>query len=224
MKPEHFNSIVDAAILTAAPVEDDDDDILGSPSNAIKLGYDIKRLINGKIGLSIMSKDPNSQADAENLIKLMNIYWGTKVTKHARVILEERRFYAAKNLPLPEDIQQLSNYLRDSILNVDLTKADATNYREVGKLIEAKLVTYNRRRTGEVQAIRYDVNIVIMSLYFVLLITESEKYYFLFYLNMTKYFTLPHFNQPSHSKILQHSTLSLTKFIVLLHSFKMIMT
>ena len=35
----------------------DDEDQFKSPSNAIKLGYDIKRLINGNTGLLIMKQN-----------------------------------------------------------------------------------------------------------------------------------------------------------------------
>lgn len=163
LKPEHFNLLVDAAIRTAVPLDDNlEDDALKSPSNAIKLGYDVKRVINGKIGLAIMKSDMESQKEAESLFKLMNIYWGSKVTKHARVILEERRFYAEKNLPLPVDIQRLNTHMQQAISHLDFNKKDSENFKTVGKLVEAKLVLYNRRRAGEVQAIRYKHSLFIV--------------------------------------------------------------
>ena len=154
LRSQYFESIVEACILTASPFLDDEEQ-LKSPSNAIKLGYDIKRLLNGKIGLAIMASDTSSQEDATKVLKLMEIYWGTKVTKAARVMLEARRFYAEKNLPSPEDIKRLNTHLRESITGLDYQNLDNVNFRRVAELIEAKLIIYNRRRSGEVQAIRY---------------------------------------------------------------------
>ncbi|XP_060584452.1 uncharacterized protein LOC132740548 isoform X2 [Ruditapes philippinarum] len=153
LKPEYFNDIVNATVLTASPISDEDDS-LQAPSNAIKLGYDLKRLLNGKIGLAIMDHDEQSQSDAGKVLKLMDIYWGSRVTKAARVLLDERRYYAEKHLPHPEDILKLNCYLQDSISQLDYKKTDKMNFRLVAELIEAKLILYNRRRTGELQAVR----------------------------------------------------------------------
>jgi len=133
LKPQYFDSIVEACILTASPFLDDEEQ-LKSPSNAIKLGYDIKRLLNGKIGLAIMASDTSSQEDATRVLKLMEIYWGTKVTKTARVMLEVRSFYAGKNLPSPEDIKRLNTHLRESITGLDYQKTDNVNFRRVAEL------------------------------------------------------------------------------------------
>lgn len=93
LKPVHFNAVVEACILTASPLDDEES---LKARNAIKLGYDIKILLSGKIGLFIIQNDPESQDAAEKMMKLMEIYWGTRVTKAARVIYEKRRYYAEK--------------------------------------------------------------------------------------------------------------------------------
>ena len=77
---ENFDNIVKATLMVAAADMDDEDDLL-YPSNARKLGFDIKRLCNLKIGLCIQGKDQQGQNDSENLMKLMNIFWGTRVAK-----------------------------------------------------------------------------------------------------------------------------------------------
>ena len=42
---KHFDAIVKATILTASPMDDEEDDSLKSPSNAIKLGYGMIRFL-----------------------------------------------------------------------------------------------------------------------------------------------------------------------------------
>ena len=163
LKPEHFQTLVQATIITAMPYMDDEEN-LASPSYAIKLGYDLKRLINGKIGLSIIGEDQNSRKHAEDLLKLMEVCWGTRITKTAKIILEEMRFNADKQLPVPEDIQRLNVSLKKTISELDYSETDNINFRHVAEVIEAKLVLYNRRRTGELQAIRLVLlNIFLLS-------------------------------------------------------------
>ena len=138
---------------TAAP-DLNDEEVLEKPSNAIKLGYDLKRLINLKIGMAIMHNDKRSKEDAENLLRTMNIFWPTKVTKLARVLLDQRKYNKHEELPDPKDIEKLSNSLKSEISKLDLKNHTPANFRHVANIISARLVIYNRRRTGELQAIR----------------------------------------------------------------------
>lgn len=155
LKSEHFDAVCKATILTCASQMDDEEDLL-KPSNAIKLGFDLKRLVDGKIGnaLRLSNKNRQEQEEAEDFLKMMNIYWGTRITKLARVILSERKYGQDVQLPHPEDIKELYTYLHKALAELDLTQANYENYRTVCEVVEARLIVYNRRRTGEVQAVR----------------------------------------------------------------------
>ena len=150
LNPENFDNIVKATLMVAAADMDDEDDLL-YPSNARKLGFDIKRLCNLKIGLCIQGKDQQGQNDSENLMKLMNIFWGMRVAKLANVLLEERQFNSTKSLPMPEDIQKLNENISENIATLPL---DPSNFREAAELGLVKLMVYNRRRTGEMEGCR----------------------------------------------------------------------
>ena len=95
---------------------------LEHPSNALKLGFDVKRLLNLKIAVCIETEDPSAQQDAEDVIQSMNNFWGTRAAKLANVIFEERRLNQVKTLPMPEDVRSLNTHLNTSILHVDLKK------------------------------------------------------------------------------------------------------
>jgi len=151
LKPEYFEALVEATIMTATPSIDDEEE-LEKPSNAVKLGYDIKRLINSKIGMAIMQNDLKGREEAELLLKTMEIFWGTKVTKLSRVLLERRKYQKNVQLPEPKDIEKLSKSLKKSLAEVDLKEPN--NFSRVAEVVSARLVMYNRRRTGEIQAIR----------------------------------------------------------------------
>lgn len=152
IKPCFFDDIARATMLTAGR-DATDDEHLETPSNAIKLGHDIKRIVNIKIGLAIMLKDHEAEADGERFLRLMNVFWGTRVTKLARNTLVERQFNKRQVLPDTNDIQKLNEYMNTQLSNIDLEEISLENYNKVARLVAAKLLQYNRRRPGEIEAI-----------------------------------------------------------------------
>ena len=58
LEPGMFESIAIATLETCSPAADDHEQ-LDAPSNAIKLGHDIRRLCYIKIGLSIKNRQGN---------------------------------------------------------------------------------------------------------------------------------------------------------------------
>lgn len=149
----HFDTLCHAIIITSASNMDDEEDLL-KPSNALKLGFDLKRLADGKIGHSLITGNRAEREEAKDFLKMMQIYWGSRTTKLARISLEQRTYGEEVLLPHPEDINELYMCLQRTLAELDLTSTDYENYRNVCKAVEARLIIYNRRRTGEVQAVR----------------------------------------------------------------------
>lgn len=85
LQPKYFSEVAHAA-LKVAKQDDDNDDNLQAPSNAIKLGYHLKRLCNLKLGLAIRHGNDDQRRASKNFLKLMEIEWCSKL---ARVNLEE---------------------------------------------------------------------------------------------------------------------------------------
>lgn len=154
LKPFYFNDITKATLLTAGSGSEDEE-YLKNPSNAVKLGYDIKRLLNIKIGLAILRKEKAVREESEDFLRTMNVFWGTRVTKLARTILAERQFNKRVLLPDADDIQKLNQFLNTELGMIDTTKVDIENYIYIAKLLCAKLAQYNRRRPGEIESAKY---------------------------------------------------------------------
>ena len=152
LKPCYFDDIARATLITAGQ-DVTDNEYLENPSNAIKLGHDIKRIVNTKIGVAIMVKDRNAEEDADRFLKLMSVFWGTRVTKLARNTLVERQFNKRQVLPDSGDIQKLNEYLNKQLSNIDVGEVSMDNYTKIGRLVATKLLQYNRRRPGEIEAI-----------------------------------------------------------------------
>ena len=150
--PEHFDDIVRAALTTASPGFDDED--LKSPSTAIKLGYDIKRMLGAKWSMTLSGRDEYGIDSCKKLMKLMKLNWALKVTKLATVTLTCRQFNKVKSLPLPDDLVKLQDHIKNEIKELDLKSTTKKNFNRVIVLSETRLLLYNKRRSGEVEAIR----------------------------------------------------------------------
>ena len=127
----------------------DDEEDLESQSNAIKLAYHLKRLTNIKLAQAIVTNDGVAKKEAKDLLKLMNLQLSTKL---GRVLLAERKLRRQKPLPLPEDIKKLSEYICTEMQSLDLQDRSHQNFVKAAQLAQTKLITYNRRRCGELQA------------------------------------------------------------------------
>ncbi|XP_060064937.1 uncharacterized protein LOC132545279 [Ylistrum balloti] len=147
--PMYFTEIAKATLKVARQDEDDEEKI-EAPSNAIKLAYDLKRMGNLKLANAIKQCDNIKKSEAKDFLKLMQLEWTTKLS---RVALEERKHLKNKPLPLPEDVQKLAVYLRSEMENFNIEDTSYENFRNGVILAEAGLITYNRRRPGEIQAL-----------------------------------------------------------------------
>ena len=133
-----------------SPYADDMED-LRAPSNAIKLKYDIQRLVNTKWALLLKNGGQTEERRAcKAFICLMNIEWSEKVTVLARSVLN-RRYEITKELPSPADVESLTKHLVQ-ILKSEPLKAE--NYRRIVTLVHTRLLLYNKRRTGELEVIK----------------------------------------------------------------------
>ncbi len=99
IKPKHFDTVVMAA-LTCANAKD-----------ALKLGFDLKRLASIKLGRAIMKEDEKKRKEAEDFLTLMTMQWSMRVSKLARTKLNERSFNRRRPLPLPSDFKKLSAFM-----------------------------------------------------------------------------------------------------------------
>ena len=153
LRPKYFDEVVLAALKCSFPIADDVED-LGAPSNAIKLNYDIIRIINCKWGMIVKETGPeDSEAkECEAFLRLMDKEWKEKVTTTARAVLSRRKFEEKKDLPSPEDIEKITRYLVEKLQKMPL---DSEHFSQITVAAQTRLLMYNKRRTGELEVIRY---------------------------------------------------------------------
>lgn len=151
--PAHFEDVVVCAIKCSFPNADDLDD-LAAPSNAIKLKYDIARITNSKWAFIVKKTgDPTNREaqECEAFLKLMNVEWREKVTVFARAVLNRRKYELSKELPSPEDIRTLTEYL---VKKLRTTHLKTENFKQLVVFTQTRLLLYNKRRSGELEVIK----------------------------------------------------------------------
>ena len=147
--PQHFDDVVFAALQCALPYMDDTEE-LASPTNAIRLKYDIIQLVDCKWALiqTTGRGNPSKDANACDVFhRLLKIKWGEHVTKLARTVLLNRSFSKEPQIPSPKDMKKLTCYVVKQLLELKLTKTSKT-FRRAVQLSQSRLLIFNKRRSG----------------------------------------------------------------------------
>ena len=100
---------------------------------------------------AIEEKDKAKKSNAKDFSKLMDMQWSSRLEK---ILLQERRQEKKLKLPLPKDVAKLSQHLKSECNKFDQTDQSYSNYRRTVIVAEACLIAYNRRRPGELQAMK----------------------------------------------------------------------
>lgn len=73
------------------------------------------------------------------------------VTKLSRCVLAQRKL--TKDTERPDDIQKLQTHVLRAIENTDLKDNSLKNYKCIASPLQTRLLCYNKRRSGEIDAI-----------------------------------------------------------------------
>ncbi|CAG2245278.1 unnamed protein product [Mytilus edulis] len=103
----------------------DDEEELKSPSNAIKLKYDLVRMVNIKWAYLVKnSGSKEEKKTCKELLQLITVEWSEKVTKIARSVLTTRKLTHEREIPAPEDIRKINELKDYAIRRTDLNDVD----------------------------------------------------------------------------------------------------
>jgi hypothetical protein len=164
LRPSYYESLVQGALASSLQDMDDVEE-LKSPTNVIKLNYDLVRMCGFKSSISNQKFDLTGDSvwkkehkQAEGVLLEINRSWKTKCTKLARKNLLDRKLNKKEQLPSPEDIKRLGKHLTLKLkeINVESVTTDDVRYEDykaMVELVQARLLTYNKRRSGEIEDI-----------------------------------------------------------------------
>lgn len=150
--PKHFNHFCEAAIEACQPSGDINLD-LEHPSVALKIGDDLSRIAALKLGFAIEIDDEKMRKESNDFLELLKLQWYIKVKKQARVVLNRHNYEKEKFLPHQADIQNLAEHLIGEIKEYNYSDKSPENYRKLQKVVLVRLVTFNKRRSGEMESL-----------------------------------------------------------------------
>lgn len=115
-----YFDIVVKVVLMIVLVGFDDEEDLKLLFIVIRLGYDIKKMLNCKWVKGIKEKDKEKIDDCKYFLRLMNLEWFIRVIKLVTVIFEFCYFNKEKLLLDLDDIIYFQKYIKDEFLNLKL--------------------------------------------------------------------------------------------------------
>jgi transcription elongation factor Elf1 len=156
-----YTNFVDAVFQVCGPLDipedEDNEEDLQAPSNAIKLSYDIGRLCHAKIYQAMDDPDRERgeahRKDTKRFHERFAQNWFVDVKKKARHVLKQRKMNKKLELPVAQDIVKLATHLKDSLESAKRPETP-DEMRSLQLNVLARLISYNRRRPGEVQSLR----------------------------------------------------------------------
>ena len=105
LRPDMYNIFVQAVFQVCGPESTGNIEELASPSNAIKLSYDLQRLAEFKMQNAMELKDEvdseKYRKEAKYFLKRLSLSWGVDVKKQARHVLSIRQMNTVTELPEP---------------------------------------------------------------------------------------------------------------------------
>jgi hypothetical protein len=131
------------------------------PTTALKIGHLLKKCARIVKTSAIMKKDRSVIEDTDYFVQLCESEWTDEISSNALKTVVERRRNKVQLLPLSEDVAKLHKLLQNEITTYASlleTCCDANSeeidvektWRNLASAILAQLITFNRRRSGEV--------------------------------------------------------------------------
>lgn len=137
-----------------------------TPLLALKIGHALKKLAKLMKRQAIESRAYDSIIDIDYFYDLCTSEWGDEIARHALDTLRHQKRNKVNLLPVTRDVQKLMSYvrqssarcseeLRNAMRDEDTEKVPKV-FRELAEVTMVDVITFNRRRQGEVARLTVD--------------------------------------------------------------------
>lgn len=152
--PKIYDDVVKAARIVGR--YDEKEGEFGAPSVGMNLGTYIRQIGEILINEYVKSEELEKERKVEQFLKIFKVDFAVDVNKAALETQRKHQRQRKDVLPTTEDIRTLITYLNCEIKRSFNDLSETYSFEEWFKLSEltvASLVSFNRRRTGEIQNI-----------------------------------------------------------------------
>ena len=128
------------------------------PSLCLRIGHSLHKCAGILESEGLRNGDKVLVEESQNFERLYKKEWSTDISKQALDTLEQARWNKPRTLPLAEDIMKLNDHLHQVTKKaVDGLTTDCNDpkrcYAQLAKASLAKIILFNRRRSGEASRI-----------------------------------------------------------------------
>lgn len=154
LKPCFFNHMLEAARVLSGSEKD----FVGckAASNAIRLGQDIKHMVERLDSLETQKVDRNEEliTNLDHIKKLLKSDWNTFASRRARQELLKKKTLCPTSIPPPDDVEAATRHLQRELGKFSPTENHTReNFNHWLKMAMARLLLFNKRRSGEIEAL-----------------------------------------------------------------------
>ncbi|XP_076837036.1 uncharacterized protein LOC143482555 [Brachyhypopomus gauderio] len=149
--PCNFPHVIET-VKTVAGLNEDTN-TYKTPSLALKLGHNLKKIANIIECEAMMSGDEKVIHNVQVFKQLCETKWSECVSSQALRNLSEAKWNAPQLLPFAEDVKKMHQYLniqRKQWQNALEKEPNKKNWAELAKITLCEVILFNRRREGEV--------------------------------------------------------------------------
>ncbi|XP_023197626.1 uncharacterized protein LOC111610000 isoform X2 [Xiphophorus maculatus] len=149
--PANFPHVIDAVKKVAGL--DERTNVFKTPSLALKLGHNLKKVANVLECEAMISGDENTIHNVQIFKQICETRWSECVSSHALRTLNEAKWNAPQLIPFAEDVRKMHQYLDTKRMECQRNlkeEAVKKNWAELAKITLCEVIIFNRRREGEV--------------------------------------------------------------------------
>lgn len=130
-----------------------------TPSLALKIGISLKKCIIILRGLALRSYDFEKDSRLSAFLTVSKLEWEHKISSIALKTMRIRRLNRPETLPLTEDLIRLNGHIKkviEKLINEVAASPSRENYILLGQATLARVILFNKRRSGEAARMRLD--------------------------------------------------------------------
>ncbi|XP_039676792.1 uncharacterized protein LOC120571768 [Perca fluviatilis] len=151
VRTSNFAHVVEAVKKVAE--FDEEKGLYKTPSLALKLGHNLKKMANIVECEAMMSQDESALHNVRTFKQLYEARWTECVSTHALRNLKEAKWNAPTLLPFTEDVKRMHKYIDEQRSECQTKLLEAPNkksWSDLANLTLGEIILFNRRREGEV--------------------------------------------------------------------------
>ncbi|XP_069108874.1 uncharacterized protein [Argopecten irradians] len=157
LKPEMFDTIIDAIGIECKYSVNNKIPKFEVPSLALKIGHSLRKCAYMKIGLCIKERDEGGENECEKFLKLLTMEYTDRVSSIALQTLSTNKRKTCPCLPLTEDVMKFQSFVQNEVSSLikDVCNTEgccdfSLKFQSLAKATLARVITFNKRRSGEV--------------------------------------------------------------------------